>query len=91
MRNFYMRPLMPKIESGLELSRLYEWFGEQNNNILEMNEMTFNYLLGRLNINPNNRILTFDEPQFVYGYRIIISEGVNDFYIRLYDFYELTK
>jgi len=53
---------MPKVESGLEMSRLYEWFGEQNDCILKMSHTTFNYLLKRLNINPDSRILTFDEP-----------------------------
>lgn len=82
---------MSKVESGLEMSRLYEWFGEQNEIILKMSEITFNYLLNRLSINSNSRILFIDEPQFLYGYKIIINNGVKDFYIQLYDGIDLTK
>lgn len=91
MKTIYLRFNMPKVESGLEMSRLYEWFGEQNDCILKMSYTTFNYLLKRLNINPDSRILTFDEPQFVFGYRVIIDENIRFLYIDVYDFYELTK
>ncbi len=91
METLYLRHNMPKVESELEILQLYEWFGEQNNCILKMSGITFDYLLKKLNINPNERILVFNELQFLFGYRIIIDEEIKNFYIEIYDFYELTK
>lgn len=91
MKTLYLRQDMPKVELGLEMSQLYKWFGEQNNCILKMSEITFNYLLKRLNINPNKRILVLMDYNFLFGYRIIIDEEIKNFYIEIYDFYELTK
>lgn len=85
----YLRPDMPLIEEPDRLVRLREWFGEQTYVYLEMSEKTFNYLLVRLGINPNNRITTFDEPQILYGYRIILQD-IQDFYVKVYNIYELT-
>ena len=91
MKTLYLRWDMPKVELELEMLQLYEWFGEQNNCILKMSGITFDYLLKKLNINPNERILVFNELQFLFGYRIIIDEEIKNFYIEIYDFYELTK
>ena len=64
MRTIYFRPGMPIVESGHEMSRLYEWFGEQNGIEIRMNDFTFTQILYRININPNNKpfkiLLRFD-------------------------------
>lgn len=90
MKSIYLRPNMPKIEEPDHLVRLQEWFGEQYEIYVEMNIETFNYLLGRLGISPNSRIITFDEPQYLYGYRIIINNHIRSFYVDIHNFYELT-
>ena len=86
MKTIYFRPGMPISESGQEMSRLYEWFGEQNGIEIQMNDFTFTQILYRININPNNKIMFFDEPMFVYGYRVQLVEDVPDFYVNVFDF-----
>ena len=86
MRTIYFRPGMPIVESGREISRLYEWFGEQNGIEIRMNDFTFTQILYRININPNDKIMFFDEPMFVYGYRVQLVEDVPDFYVNIFDF-----
>ena len=86
MRTIYFRPGMPIVESGREMSRLNEWFGEQNGIEIRMNDFTFTQILYRININPNDKIMFFDEPMFVYGYRVQLVEDVPDFYVNIFDF-----
>jgi hypothetical protein len=51
-----------------------------------MNDFTFTQILYRININPNDKIMFFDEPMFVYGYRVQLVEDVPDFYVNIFDF-----
>ena len=89
MKTLYFRPDMPRIESGLIMSRLYEWFGEQDDIVIKMNASTFSQILTRLNINPDNRIMVFNEPEYMFGYRILLDETIPDFYVNIFDFYEV--
>lgn len=89
MKTLYFRPDMPRIESGLIMSRLYEWFGEQDDIVIKMNDFTFSQILLRLNINPYNRIMIFTEPMYVFGYRVQLDEAMPDFYVNVFSFYEL--
>ena len=81
MRVCYMRPDMPIIEAGAETHWLYDAFGDPNDIKLHMNINTFDYLLKRLSCNLNSQIVFYEEPQFIYGYEVIIDNRCPDNYI----------
>ena len=85
IRVAYMRPDMPIIEAGTEACWLYDTFGDPNEIKFHMNINTFDYLLKRVGCNLNSQIVFYEEPQFIYGYEVIIDNRCPDNYIYISD------
>ena len=77
----YMWPNKPVIEAGTEACWLYDAFGDPNKIKLHMNINTFYYLLKRVGCDLDSKIVFYEEPQFVYGYEVIIDNRCLDNYI----------
>ena len=77
---------MSIIEPGTEACWLYDNFGDPNEiKFLRMNVNTFEYLLKRIGCNLNRQIIFYEEPQFVYGYEVIIDNRCPDNYVYISD------
>lgn len=81
----YMCPNMPVIEAGTEACWLYDAFGDPNGIKFHMNINTFYYLLKRVGCDLDSKIIFYEEPQFVYGYEVIIDNRCPDNYIYIFE------